>query len=137
MGTANQQREARREQLKAAANGYFDALAQKSFDQIPYAENVTLRAPLAPGGVESPLIGRETLRTTWWPPLELALSSVQVIEHYINETETAICTEALVGVVGLTSPLRVCDRFTVDAAGKIVEQVNYFDPRDVTNPGWR
>ena len=33
--------------------------------------------------------------------------------------------------------LRVIDRLTVDAGGKIVEQENFFDPRDVTNPGWQ
>ena len=33
--------------------------------------------------------------------------------------------------------LRVADRFTVDAAGRIVEQENHLDPRDVTHPGWR
>jgi hypothetical protein len=33
--------------------------------------------------------------------------------------------------------LRVADRFTVNCAGKIIEQENHFDPRDVTNPGWQ
>ncbi|CAN5733295.1 hypothetical protein BH24ACI4_BH24ACI4_29300 [soil metagenome] len=33
--------------------------------------------------------------------------------------------------------LRIIDRFTINAAGEIVEQENYFDPRDLTHPGWR
>jgi hypothetical protein len=33
--------------------------------------------------------------------------------------------------------LRVADRFTVNGVGKIIEQENRFDPRDVTNPGWQ
>jgi hypothetical protein len=32
--------------------------------------------------------------------------------------------------------LRVADRFNVNEQGKITEQENHFDPRDVTNPGW-
>ena len=49
----------------------------------------------------------------------------------------ALCVAAEVGVVGVARPLRVADRFTVDAAGQIIEQENHFDPRDVTNPGWQ
>jgi hypothetical protein len=33
--------------------------------------------------------------------------------------------------------LRIIDRFKVDAMGLIVEQENFFDPRDVTHPGWQ
>jgi len=32
--------------------------------------------------------------------------------------------------------LRVIDRFKIDQEGKIIEQENFFDPRDITNPGW-
>ena len=45
--------------------------------------------------------------------------------------------EAEVEVTNPKARLRVADRFTVNAAGRIVEQVNHFDPRDVTNPGWQ
>lgn len=38
----------RREQLRAIAEGYFDALRRKDFSAIPYDDNVTLRAPLSP-----------------------------------------------------------------------------------------
>jgi hypothetical protein len=96
---------------------------------------VTLRAPFAPDGVGRPLTGKETLRTQWWQPLEPALENVQikVLDHYINDSMTAIIIEA-------ENPpviLRVADRFTVNEEGKIVEQENHFDPRDVTNPGWQ
>jgi hypothetical protein len=127
----------RRAQLRAAAEAYFAALAKKDFTAIPYAAAVILRAPLAPGGVHAPLIGKEALRTTWWPPLVPALGEVKVIEHYLNEALTAIITEAEVHLVNPPAVLRVADRFTVDAAGQIVEQENHFDPRDVTNPGWQ
>ncbi len=70
-----------------------------------------------------------------------ALEGVQikVFEHYINEAMTAIVTESeiKINVVDPPATLRVADRFTVDEQGKIIEQENHFDPRDVTNPGWQ
>lgn len=124
-------------QLRAVAEAYFAALARKDFSAIPYDNNVTLRAPLAPGGVNNPLVGKEALRTVWWPPLLPALegAKVTILDHYINERLTAICTEAVIQLVNPPATLRVADRFTVNAAGKIIEQENHFDPRDVTNPG--
>jgi hypothetical protein len=127
----------RRAQLQAVAEAYFGALAQKDFDAIPYDDNVVLRAPLAPGGVHNPLEGKEALRTIWWPPLVPALGEVKVIEHYINDQLTAIITEAEIHTVSPRATLRVADRFTVNSLGKIIEQENHFDPRDVTNPGWQ
>jgi hypothetical protein len=127
----------RRAQLRAVAEAYFEALARKDFAAIPYDDHVMLRAPLAPGGVHNPLVGKEALRTSWWPPLVPALGAVRVIEHYINEQLTAIITEAEIDTVNPRATLRVADRFTVNAAGKIIEQENHFDPRDVTNPGWQ
>jgi hypothetical protein len=135
--TTNQTAAERRAQLKAAADGYLDGLAKKDFSLIPYADNVTLRAPLCPGGVHQPLVGKEALRTVWWPPLPAALRDIRVIDHYINDSLTAIVVEAEVGIKGIANPLRVADRFTVNERGMIVEQENHFDPRDVTSPGWQ
>ena len=130
-----------REQLRAIAEGYFESLSRKDFSAIPYDDNVTLRAPLAPGGVNQPLVGKEALRTQWWQPLGPALEGMQikVLEYYINEAMTAIVTEAeiKINVVDPPATLRVADRFTVNEQGKIIEQENHFDPRDVTNPGWQ
>ncbi len=128
----------RKETLRAAVEGYFDGLRDKDFDRIPFAEDVTLRAPLAPGGVNVPLRGRENLRQTWWAPLPGLLGEVRVADVYLNEALTAAVGEAEVEV--RTDPpvlLRVADRFTVNDDGKIVEQVNHFDPRDLTHPGWQ
>jgi hypothetical protein len=127
----------RRVQLRGVAEAYFGALGQKDFSAIPYDDNVVLRAPLAPGGVHNPLVGKKALHTVWWPPLVPALGEVRIIEHYINEQMTAIITEAEINTVNPKATLRVADRFTVNAEGKIIEQENHFDPRDVTNPGWQ
>jgi steroid delta-isomerase-like uncharacterized protein len=127
----------RRAQLRAVAEEYFAALAKKDFEAIPYDDHVSLRAPLCPGGAHTPLVGKEALRTVWWPPMVSALGEVQVLDHYINEDLTAICTEALIIIVSPPVTLRVADRFTVNTEGKIIEQENHFDPRDMTNPGWQ
>jgi hypothetical protein len=81
------------------------------------------------------------LRTLWWQPLEPALEGVEikVIDHYINESLTGIVAEAEIKITAIDPPaiLRVADRFTVNEEGRIGEQENHFDPRDVTNPGWQ
>lgn len=139
MGT--QEPDDRRHRLKSVADAYFQALQRKDFAAIPYADDVRLRAPLAPGGVNRPLIGKQALRSEWWQPLEPALDGVRirVLDHYVNDMLTAIVTEAEITITAVNPPvtLRVADRFTIDADGKIVEQENHFDPRDVTNPGWQ
>jgi hypothetical protein len=128
-------------ELRKIAEGYFEALRRKDFSAIPYADQATLRAPLVPGGVHNPLRGKNSLHSQWWVSLEPALEGVEinVIDHYINESLTAICTEAEIIINAVSPPvtLRVADRFTVNAEGKITEQENHFDPRDVTNPGWQ
>jgi hypothetical protein len=131
----------RRQQLKQVAETYFDALRRKDFAAIPYADSISLRAPLAPGGVNQPLVGKHALRSQWWEPLEpdLAGVQIQILDHYLNEELTAIVTEAEITLAVANPPvtLRIADRFTVDEGGNIVEQENHFDPRDVTNPGWQ
>lgn len=127
-------REKRKAQLEQAATKYFEALVRKDFDSIPYREDVCLRAPLAPGGMRRPLVGREKLRTRWWAPLPAILGKVKVFDLYYNDDLTAVVAEAEIEVTNPKARLRVADRFTVDDLGRIVEQVNHFDPRDVTNP---
>ena len=131
----------RKAQLRKIAEGYFEALRKKTLAAIPYDEHVTLRAPLTPGGVNRPLTGKSAVHSQWWVPLEPALEGVEItiIDHYMNESLTAICTEAEITINAVSPPvtLRVADRFTVSAEGKIIAQENHFDPRDVTNPGWQ
>ena len=132
---------ARQQQLRNIATTYFEALRRKDFSAIPYADDATLRAPLAPGGVNQPLVGKAALHEQWWLPLQPALENVAIVvlDTYLNESLTAVCAEALITINVLAPPatLRVADRFTVNDEGHITEQENHFDPRDVTNPGWQ
>ena len=127
---------ARRAQLKSVAEAYFSALERSDFSAIPYADKVTLRTPLTPGGVHKPLVGKAALEEIWWAPLKGAIGGVEVLDHYINDDASAICTQVLINIAGTDIVLRVVDRFAVDSEGRITEQENHFDPRDVTNPGW-
>lgn len=101
------------------AEAYFGALARKDFAAIPYDNNIVLRAPLVPGGVHKPLVGKDALRSTWWPPLVPVLGEVKVIEHYFNEQLTAVITEAEIHTLNPVAVLRVADRFTVNSAWNI------------------
>jgi hypothetical protein len=53
----------RKEQLRSIAEGYFEALRKQNLAAIPYDDNVTLRAPLTPGGVSRPLTGKSALHS--------------------------------------------------------------------------
>jgi hypothetical protein len=137
--TPPQTEQARAAQLHAIARHYvLQGLGKKNFEAIPYAADVSLRAPLCPGGSAQPLLGKDNLRNVWWAPLPNLLGEVKIIDTYINQDLTAVTIEFHLQV--LVSPpveLRLIDRFTVNDSGQITDQENFFDPRDVTNPGWR
>jgi hypothetical protein len=60
----------RADQLHHLARSYVtEALGKGDFDAIPYTDDVTLRAPLCPGGSEVPLTGSANLGEQWWSPL--------------------------------------------------------------------
>ncbi|HEX8098263.1 MAG TPA: nuclear transport factor 2 family protein [Pyrinomonadaceae bacterium] len=128
----------RRAQLRAVADAYFDSLAKKEFEAIPYDENVILRSPLAPPDLaipyESyPLEGRDAV-IAWFQGLAPALGETKVIDYYYNEDLTGICVDAEVGIVDPPGTLRVADRFIVNAEGKIIDQENHYDPRPAFPP---
>lgn len=123
----------RPEQLHALARGYVtEALAKGNFEAIPYHQDVALRAPLCPGGVAVPLVGRDALRTVWWAPLPALVKKVEVLDTFVNRDLTACAVEFLLTVSSPPCELRVLDRFTVNTELEIVSQENYFDPRPLT-----
>ena len=127
----------RKEQLRQVVQTYFHALSNRNFSAIPYDENIILRAPLVPGGVNNPLSGKELVKAQWWEPLEPALGGVRIniLDYYINETLTGIITEAEITLANPNVTLRVADRFTIDSDGKIQQQENHFDASSLQNPG--
>jgi hypothetical protein len=111
-----------------------NGLGAKNFDAIPYAEDVSLRAPLTAGGVWQPLIGKENLRNNWWAPLPSLVGKTTFIDSFVNEDETAVSVEFHCEILNPACTLRIIDRFKINKDGKIIEQENFLDPRIVTNP---
>ena len=122
---------ARRAQLMQCAEAYFEGIRRKDMSDVPWHRDLALRSPLAPGFPE-PLIGRDAV-VQWFAGLYPALGGVEVIAHHIDEESRAVATRADVYLASGV-PLRVIDRFVVDAAGLIVEQENHYDPRPALNP---
>lgn len=127
----------RQEKLHEVAHNYVKSLGDGDFDSIPYSEDVELRAPLCPGGSAKPLAGRHNLREQWWAPLPDLVSGVEFIDSFINSDLSAVTVEFHCHIDSMSCTLRIIDRLHVDSDGKIVSQENFFDPRDVTNPGWK
>ena len=123
----------RRAQLVSIAEGYFAGMAKKDMSAVPWDENVVLRSPLAPGGLDTPLVGRAAV-LDWFASLYPVLGEIKVIEHYFNEDLTVIASRSDVGITNPPCALRVVDRFTVNADGKITQQENHYDPRPALPP---
>ena len=103
MGFTNE--DARLNQLKTVAKAYFAALSRRDVSSVPWAEDVVLRSPLAPQGLDVPVTGRDAV-VAWFETLYPVLGETKVIEHYFSQ-----------------------DLTTVDAAGRITHQENHYDPR--------
>ena len=123
----------RRAQLISISEIYFEGLAKKDLSAVAWDDNVVFRGPLAPGGSETPLVGKPAV-LDWFASIYPALGETTVIEHYFNEDLTVIATRADVGITAPLCTLRVVDRFTVNAQGLITEQENHYDPRVAIPP---
>ncbi|MDH3648520.1 MAG: hypothetical protein OEQ53_02500 [Saprospiraceae bacterium] len=128
----------RTELLHQIARKYVnDGLGAGDFTAIPYHENVTLRAPLNPGGSELAISGRSTLEATWWKPLPDLIAGVDLIDSFVNKDLSGVTVEFHCHIANPACTLRIMDRFVIDEDGRITGQENFFDPRDVTSPGWK
>jgi len=128
----------KKELLHQIARTYvLNGLGEKNFDAIPYADDVILRAPIRPGGSANPIKGKENVREQWWAPLPSLLGDVEFINSFVNDENTAVTAEFHCNILNPSCTLRIIDRFIINEEGKIAEQENFFDPRDITNPGWR
>jgi len=128
----------RRQLLVRIGSRYvLECLGKGDFGRIPYHPDVELRAPLCPGGSANPLKGQKTLHDQWWKPFPDLVVGVDLLDVYVNESLTAVAVEFLCRIRQPACTLRIMDRFVVDDEARITSQENYFDPRDVTQPGWR
>jgi hypothetical protein len=117
----------RREQLIGAVTAYFDGLRTKDLSEVPWVPEVWLRTPLAEGGADVPLVGRDKVHA-YLSAILPAIQDVELVDLYFNDEQTAIMAKATLTLVS-GATLRVADLFEVNEAGLIVSQENHFDPR--------
>ena len=65
------------------------------------------------------------------------MSGVEVVDTFTNGDLSGVTVEFRCRIDAMSCTLRIIDRFHVDSEGRILSQENFFDPRDVTNPGWK
>lgn len=136
--TGNLDDNERRQQLHQLAKSYvIDGLGAGNFNTIPYHENIELRAPIHPMGSQQAMNGRDFIKENWWAPLPELVAGTDLLDTYVNENLTKVTVEFFCHIKNPPCTLRIVDRFTVDENGKITSQENFFDPRDITNSGWR
>jgi hypothetical protein len=120
--------EARRTQMRTVVEAYFEGIAKQDMAAVPYDDNVMLRSPLAPGGLSTPLVGRQAV-LDWFASLWSVLGETEIFEHYFNDDLTVIATRADIVITSPPSRLRVTDRFRISPEGKIIQQENHYDPQ--------
>ena len=132
----------RKELLISTVETYIKGIKERDFSIIPYAENVTMRTPFTKYGTKIQLKGKEALFNEWWKPLLLTPNSKEVVfkvtDYYFNESLTSIIAESVVTDYNAEPPavVYVAERFTLNEAGEIIDQINHIDVRDVLTPGW-
>jgi hypothetical protein len=117
----------RQAQLARVVRAYFEGLNSKNISNVPWSDSVILRAPLAEGGSEKPLIGRDAV-AAYFEAVLPALGEVRLVDWYVNESLTAIVGKAEITLANGRT-LRVADVFEVDGSGHITVQENHYDPR--------
>lgn len=115
------------QQLKSIADAYFDGLIAADLSALPYHDQVILRTPLADGGSDCPIVGKEAV-LGFFSGIYAALESVSIIAYFFNEDATALSVQAHI-VLKSGKSLRVMDLFVVDSNGQVTEQENHYDPR--------
>lgn len=105
---------------------YFAALEGGRFDDVPYAEDATFRAPLTGGGTGEPLNGRKAILEF----LEAVATRIDRVGVHAVLVDGPWAAGA--ATLTLSSPpqaeIRTMNLFQIEA-GQIVDQENYFDPR--------
>ena len=133
---------AKKELLISVVETYIKGIKERDFSIIPYAENVIMRTPFTKNGMNLQLKGKEALLNEWWKPLLLAPNAKEVVfkvtDYYFNESLTSIVAESVVTDYNVEPPatVYVAERFTLNEAGEIIDQINHIDVRDVLTPGW-
>jgi SnoaL-like domain len=118
----------RKAKLRSIADAYFNGLAAGDVSRVPYAEDVTLRTPLALGGEDSPIQGKAAV-LAFFAGIYAAIGAVRIKEYYFNDALTSVCVNAEIDLRITGKTLHVADVFEVDVQGQVTAQHNHLDPR--------
>ena len=133
----------KKEKLVSVVESYIRGINEKDFTLIPYGDSISFRSPFTKNGMKFQLKGKDVLFNDWWKPLILRPDSKEVVfklvDYYFNESLTSIIAESIVTDYNAEPPatVYVAERFTLNEDGKIIDQSNYIDVRDVLTPGWQ
>jgi hypothetical protein len=133
----------RKKRLIDIVHAYIGAISNRDFSMIPYADDVTLRSPFTAQGMRQQLRGRDALYREWWKSLVLDPPErevdFQITDLYFNDALTSVIAEVVIIDHLLDPPVTLwaAERFTLNEAGEVVDQINHFDVRDAVMPGWQ
>jgi hypothetical protein len=133
----------RRKLLIDIVHTYIRAITTRDFSAMPYSHDVTLRSPFTSQGVRQQLRGRDSLYRDWWKALVLDPPEREVDFHvtelFFNDELTSVMAEMVITdhLVDPPVTLWAAERFTLNEAGEVVDQINHFDVRDAVMPGWQ
>jgi hypothetical protein len=65
------------------------------------------------------------------------VGSCELVDTCVNKDLTASTEEFYCNFREPKTKLRVMDPFRINEAGQITEQENFYDPRDISHPGWQ
>ena len=77
--------------------------------------------------IQPPICTDRALELSWKD------SNIRYLDHLGNSD----IAEFRCRIDAMSCTLRIIDRFHVDSEGRILSQENFFDPHDVTDPGWK
>ncbi|MEX2565563.1 MAG: nuclear transport factor 2 family protein [Cyclobacteriaceae bacterium] len=127
----------RKDLLHQIARDYVEeGLNKGNLENLPYHPNMELRAPLLPGGSTVPVKGRKKILEFLGKVLEI-VENAELVDSYVNEDLTAATVEFYCKIKDPKTKLRIIDRFRVNEAGQVTDQENFYDPRDISHPGWQ
>jgi hypothetical protein len=135
--------EQRKARLVEVVHTYISAVTTRDFSLMPYADDATLRSPFTAQGVRQQLRGRDTLYREWWKGLVLDPPERQVVfdisDMYFNDSLTSVVAEMVITDHLFDPPVTLwaAERFTLNDAGEVIDQINHFDVRDAVMPGWQ
>ena len=109
----------------------------KKFCAIPYQKDVNSQGADMSRRFTNSIARKGEPPNTMVDSLPSLVGEVHLTGSFVNKDETAVTVEFRCHIFQPECTLRVVDRFIIKKEGETTQQEIFFDPRDITNPGWR